>query len=299
MSVDIREFDPSTDLPDVLAIGRRTPEFAAGEHILFWSGEILEAWRRRGGGPMLVALDSHVRMVGFLLATVHPSGIATLENIHVADHARRQGVAGALLEGFEWRSRLAGASVLRSFGHTSNVAVSRLLAGRGYVDAVRVHWCSGAPAAMIARESLCLPSTLEFRPLSPDKVNRAWLADARDEGLANGLNCCDRATAMSRLLAYADVLLGAFRRGRLMGLAAVSVHEPTSKATIESIVTASVWEDAGGLAAFVGATLPLLAERGVAYVTAHPSVDAPAMVEHLMAAGFARQREFQLQSKAC
>lgn len=298
MRVTITDLSLADHLHAVLDAGSKTPEFAVGENTLFWSADVLTSWRRLEGGPMLVALDSHRAVVGFLLSTFQRTGIATIENIRVAHYTRGRGVASALIDEFERRACSAGMGLARSFGHVSNVAVSRLLTKRGYQDAGITWWCSGSPHAMVPSRETLSREAMETRLVPPSNVDAAWLADCIDSGLASGAVRGLGMTDIERLLTSADMVHGAFSEQRLVGLAVASAHEPTGKGTIESIVTAQATVESFVVESLVRSVVRDAAEQGIRYLTAHPVTAAAVLVETLVASGFVKQRCFRLQSKA-
>lgn len=299
MRVIIDDFSIADHLAVVLQAGKNTPEFAVGEETLFWSADVLASWQNLAGGPMLVAIDWHGEIVGFLLSTFQGTGVATIENILVAQVNRRQRVASALLDEFERRASAAAMRCIHSFSHVSNEAVSRLLARRGYHDLGIAKWCSGNPQAMLSSRdaSLYRYEAMEIRPMPPQDVDEAWIAGSHDSGLAGGAGCLVGIPAKGWLFTSADMLHGAFWEQRLVGLATTSVHQPTSKATIESIVLAQALGKLPAVEALVGAVVCAVAERGIRYLTAYPAAAVPLLLKKLVEAGFVEQRSFRLHSK--
>ena len=126
-SVTIEDFCTEKHLVYIMQAGRNTQEFATGNEIIFWSEEALKNWAMGKDGSMLVAINQDMEILGFLLAIFDKERIATLENIHVREGFRRQGIASKLLNEFENRAIRVGIKILRSFCHTTNTAMSNLL----------------------------------------------------------------------------------------------------------------------------------------------------------------------------
>ncbi len=297
MTVTIKDMCLADHLNAVLDAGCKTPEFAVGVKTLFWSADILASWQRQEGGPMLVALDPYGAVVGFLLSTFQRTGIATIENIRVDHDARRRGIASALTDEFERRACAAGMGLVRSFGHVSNAAVFQLLMKRGYRDAGITQWCSGSPRAMIPSWVTLHYNEMETRQVPASDVDPAWFADCHDSFLESSAILDLGIADFKRLFTSADIVHGAFSDQRLVGLVAASVHEPTGKGTIESVVAAKATDEFRIIESLVRSVVRDTAEQGIRYLTAHPVATATVLMETLVAAGFVKQRCFRLMSK--
>lgn len=299
MDFIIDDFSISDHLAAVLHAGKKTPEFAVGQETIFWSSDILSSWLNKSGGPMLVAIDCHGSIVGFLLSTFQNGGVATIENILVTNANRRRRIATAMLDVFERRARDAAMMYIHAFSHASNEAVTRLLAEREYQDLGVAQWCSGNPRAMLSSED-CVSyrhEELEIRHIVPQDVDEAWMLGCDDIGLVGSIEYPFTRPANNGLFNAADTVHGAFLGTRLVGVATTSLHEPTSKATIESIAVMRGLSKLPVLECLVRAVIRAVAERGIMYLTAYPAAALPLLVNKLVDAGFVQQRPFRLHSK--
>ncbi len=299
MSVIVNDLDIDKHLASVLAIGRRTPEFAVGERVLFWPNEILTGWRSQEKGALLVALDQRSGvLVGFLLSTFLNNKIATVENIYVEQSARRKGIASVLLDAFEHRARDAGMRAFRSFVHISNDAMSHLLMRRGYGNVTRTHWCSCRPDAITSRRTSppeMAGSVVRF--VQMEDIDATWLAGACDRGLANGTSGRDHHSGPLLPFECADVLAAVFQDESPIGLLAVSIHEGTSKATIESIISSPSISDPVVADSLLTSAMKAIAGQNIQCVTAHPVIGKTELLERLVSLGFIQHRPFLLCSK--
>src|SRR3989338_8412589 len=128
-----------------MQVGQNTQDFATGDKIIFWSEEALQNWAMEKDGSMLVAINQKMEIAGFLLAIFCKEQIATLENIHVREGCRKQGIASKLLNEFENRATRVGVKTLRSFCHTTNTAMSSLLTRHHYSEGIWTQWYVNQP----------------------------------------------------------------------------------------------------------------------------------------------------------
>jgi GNAT superfamily N-acetyltransferase len=300
MMLDIKDFCIEKHLSRVLEVGRKTSEFATGEEIVFWPPDVLRLWSEQAGGPMLVATNQHSGMIGLLFATFHEAGIATIENLYVADGFRRQGIANRLLDEFESRAVDARMKMIRSFSHATNAAVSRLLLQRGYSEGVLTQWCVWKPQTMnLVRMSRPIEG-ISVRQIQPSDLDGAGCDALQDSGLAYEAPGGDCANLRDWLLGSNQIVYGAFYNQRLVGLIVASIHNPTSKATIERILIAHPSAATSIVELILFPLLRDLAVRGIFYVIAHPSIEETGqqgLIVHLGLLGFEKRRIFKVHSK--
>ena len=300
MTLNIKDFCIEEHLSRVMEVGRKTVEFATGEEIVFWPPDALRLWSAQAGGPMLVAMNQHSGMIGFLFATLHEAGIATLENLYVADGFRRQGIANRLLDEFESRAVGAHMKTIRSFGHVTNAAISRLLIQRGYSEGVLTQWCVGRPQTMNWVSKRPLNERISVRRTQPLDLDGAGCVALLDDGVAYDAPCGDCVKLTDWLLCSDQIVYGAFHDQRLVGLVVASIHEPTNKATIERILVAHPSAASSIVELLLLPLLRDLAVRGVSCITAHPSIEetgVPGLIETLVLLGFEKRRIFRVHSK--
>ena len=117
---DRRQLDIIRDL------GIVTPEFTAGDTVIFWPLETLQSWYESDAGAMLVALSDTSEIVGYALATYHGSKIATFENLQVLSEWRGTGIGHRLISALESDAQLAGMEFVRTLFKVANDPIASL-----------------------------------------------------------------------------------------------------------------------------------------------------------------------------
>jgi len=291
-SVTIEDFCTEKHLAYIMQTGQNTQEFATGDEIIFWSEEALKNWAVKKDGSMLVAINQKKEIVGFLLAIFEKGRTATLENIYVGEGFRKQGIASKLLNEFENRATRVGIKTLRSFCHTTNIAMSNLLARHHYSEGILTQWYVSQPklANYGSKEG-----GFQIKKMGISDVGQAMYANFLSI-LISDLNHQDTPS-----LDLAQVIHGAFLNNSLVGLITVSAHKPTSKATIERIFIDRSKEASTVIKSLILSSAKYLAMQDISCVTIHPfternvSLDLMASLDTL---GFKKRRVFVMNLKS-
>lgn len=296
MEDDIRNINVASDLAQIRMFGRSVKEFSVGAHTEFWPESVIKTWSFTEAGPMLVAVDSRNRVVGFLLSAFCGNGVTTIENIYIDKMSRGRGLASAMLYRAEKHAVRSAASLLRSLNHEDNNAMSHLMNKQGYGHGGVVYWCAGTPKSMEPKQATQTSATQYVRPVTLGiDINVSWLRNARCQGLVGPST--SEYSLLSELVGGADILLGVSRSGDLVAVVATSIHGPTGKATIELVASTRDPRAEPSFAALLQETVHVLKERGVAYVVAYPQVDDHELATQLIAAGFTLHRKFEIRWK--
>lgn len=291
-SVTIEYFCPKKHLAYVMQAGQRTKEFATGDKIIFWSEEALQNWATERNGSMLVAINQKMEIVGFLLAIFDEGRIATLENIHVREDFRKQGVASKLLNEFENRAARVGIKTLRSFCHTTNTGMSNLLTQHHYFEGILTQWCVNQPKLLNCESE---KGECQIKRISIGDVDQATYANFLSI-LISDLNHQDTPS-----LDLAQVIHGAFLNDCLVGLITVSAHKPTSKATIERIFIDRSKEASMVIRSLISSSAKYLAVQDISFVTIHPFTEINVsldLITSLDTLGFKKRRVFIMNLKS-
>lgn len=290
--VTIEDFCTEKHLAYVMQAGCNTQEFATGDKIIFWSEETLKNWAAEKDGSMLVAINQDMEIVGFLLAIFGKEKIATLENIHVREGFRKQGIASKLLNEFENRATRVGIKTLRSFCHTTNTAMYNLLTQHHYSEGILTQWYVNQPKLVN-----CGSGEGGF------KIKRISIADVGEAMYANFLSILisDLNHQDTPSLDSAQIIHGAFLNETFVGLITASADKPTSKATIERIFIDRSKEASTVIKSLILSLTKYLAMQDISCVTIHPfternvSLDLMASLDTL---GFKKRRVFVMNLKS-
>ncbi|PIT87395.1 MAG: hypothetical protein COU31_03125 [Candidatus Magasanikbacteria bacterium CG10_big_fil_rev_8_21_14_0_10_40_10] len=291
-SVTIENFCTEKHLAYIMQAGQNTQEFATGDEIIFWSGEALKNWAAEKDGSMLVAINQDMEIVGFLLAIFDEGRTATLENIHVRESFRKQGIASKLLNEFENRAARVGMKKLRSFCHTTNTAMSNLLIRHHYSEGILTQWYVSQPSLVNCGSE---ESGFQIRKINIGDVDQITYANFSSI-LISDLDHQDTPS-----LDLAQIIHGAFLNGSLVGLMTASAHKPTSKATIERIFIDRSKEASTVIKSLILSSAKYLAMQDISCVTIHPfteknvSLDLMALLDAL---GFKKRRVFVMNLKS-
>lgn len=291
-SVTIEDFCTEKHLAYIMQAGQNTQEFATGDEIIFWSEEALQNWATEKDGSMLVAINQKMEIVGFLLAIFDKKRIATLENIHVREGFRKQGIASKLLNEFENRATRVGIKTLRSFCHTTNTAMSSLLTRHHYSEGILTQWYVGQPKLVNCGSK---EDRFQIKRISIGGIDEAMYANFLSI-LISDLNHQDTPS-----LDLAQVIHGAFLNDSLVGLITTSAHKPTSKATIERIFIDRSKEASAVIRSLILSSAKYLAMQDISCVTIHSfternvSLDLMASLDTL---GFKKRRVFVMNLKS-
>jgi ribosomal protein S18 acetylase RimI-like enzyme len=290
--VAIEDFCVEKHLAYIMQAGLNTQEFATGDKIIFWSEGDLKNWAAEKNGSMLVALNQDMEILGFLLAIFDGERIATLENIHVREGFRKQGIASKLLNEFENRAIRAGIKTLRSFCHTTNTAMSNLLTQHHYSEGILTQWYVNQPKLVNCESE---EGGFQIKKIGISDVGQAMYANFLSI-LISDLNHQD-----TPILDFAQVIHGAFLNDSLVGLVTTSAHKPTSKATIERIFIDRSKEASVVIKSLILSSAKYLAMQDISCVTIHPfteinvSLDLMASLDTL---GFKKRRVFVMNLKS-
>lgn len=290
--VTIGDFCVEKHLAYVMQAGLSTQEFATGDKIIFWSEEDLKNWAAEKDGSMLVALNQDTEIVGFLLAIFDEGTTATLENIHVREGFRKQGIASQLLNEFENRATRAGIKKLRSFCHTTNTVMSNLLTRHHYSEGILTQWYVNQPKLVNCGS---VEDEFQIKKIGMGDVDQATYTDFSSI-LISDLNHQDTPS-----LDLAQIIHGAFLNESLVGLITASAHKPTSKATIERIFIDRSKEASKIIKSLILSSAKYLATQDISCVTIHPfternvSLDLMASLDTL---GFKKRRVFVMNLKS-
>jgi uncharacterized protein len=274
MKVRIEDFSAVKHLPQVIEAGSATTEFATGDKIVFWSPEILKTWSQENGGAMLVAVNQRLEMIGFLLATFHESGIATLENIFVSVDFRGLGVGSILLDEFEGRAATAGMTRIRSFGHVTNEAISKLLVHRGYSEGILTQWYTGKPRAIKLATTKLVEGDFSVRRLQHSDLEELDAYESLGSNTSYAAPCSESVSIVDWLSGSSQITYGAFRNDDPIGFVVVSIHAPTEKATIERVVVSDTHDASQTIESLLLSALRDSAMDKVNSLTAHPLVES-------------------------
>ncbi|HEY4512378.1 MAG TPA: GNAT family N-acetyltransferase [Candidatus Paceibacterota bacterium] len=289
--VTVRDFCMEKDLTYVMRVGRNTQEFATGEEIIFWSEETLSNWAKEKDGSMIVAVDQDAGIAGFLLATFSKGGVATLENIHVRENFRRQGIASKLLSEFEKHAVKADMKILRSFCHTTNTVMSHLLAQHHYSEGVLTQW--------YVNQLGLINSELKKDGVRVKQIHTTDISETQYAQFLSVL-ISDINHKNTPCLDSAQVIHGAFLEESLVGLITASIHKPTSKATIERIFVAQSTVASAIIESLILSLTEYLARQGTSCVTIHPFIEKDGsldLITSLDVLGFKKRRAFMMNSK--
>lgn len=290
-SIVIEDFCTERHLSHVMNAGKNTREFATGKEIIFWSEEALTNWSQEKDGSMIVAVNQNLEVVGFLFATFSKGGIATLENIHVGENFRRQSIASKLLDKFESRATKVGMKILRSFCHTTNMAMSNLLARHRYSEGVLTQWYVIQPEFINSEPSKSGIQTRQVRATDINKIQYTEFLSV----LISDMN-----EANTPCLDSAHIIHGAFFDGSLAGLITASVHEPTNKATIERIFVTQSKETSAIIESLMLSMAKDLVIQGISCITIHPLIEKNVsldLITSLDVLGFKKRRVFIMNTK--
>ncbi len=287
----IENFCAETHLSYVMNAGRNTQEFATGKEIIFWSDVALTNWSQEKDGSMIVAVNQNLEVVGFLFATFSKGGIATLENIHVGENFRRQSIASKLLDEFERRATKVGMKILRSFCHTTNTAMLNLLAQHHYSEGVLTQWYVIQPEFINSEFPKAEIQTKQVRAKDINEVQYAeFLSILISDMNYRNTPCLDSA----------QIIHGAFFGKSLVGLITASVHEPTSKATIERIFVTQSKETSAIIESLILSMTKCLSIQSISCVTIHPLIKKDTsldLITSLDVLGFKKRRAFIMNTK--
>ncbi|MEF8700829.1 MAG: GNAT family N-acetyltransferase [Candidatus Accumulibacter sp. UW20] len=289
--VIVRDFCTEKHLAYVMHVGRNTQEFATGEEIVFWSEETLKNWANEKDGSMIVAVDQDMEVAGFLFAIFSKGKVATIENIHVKKHFRRQGIASRLLSEFEKHSVEAGMRMLRSFCHVTNEAMTALLAKNNYSEGVLTQW--------YVNKLDFINSELKKKEVIVKQIQMYDIKKAQYSQFLSVL-ISDMESRNIPCLDSAQVIHGAFIKESLVGLITASIHELTGKATIERIFVAQATVVSAIIESLVLSLTEYLARQGASCVTIHPFIEKYGLLDltiSLDMLGFKRRRAFIMKSK--
>lgn len=291
-SLVIEDFCAEKHLAYVMQAGRNTQEFATGDEIIFWSEEALKNWATEKDGSMLVAINQKMEIVGFLLAIFDKERIATLENIHVREGFRRQGIASKLLNEFESRATRAGIKTLRSFCHITNTAMSNLLNQHHYSEGILTQWYVNQPKLVNCGSE---EDEFQIKKISISDVDQVTYANFSSI-LISDLNHQNTPSFDS-----AQIIHGAFLNESLIGLITVSAHKPTSKATIERIFVDRSKEASTIIKSLILSSAKYLAMQDISCVTIHPFTERNVSLDlmtSLDTLGFKKRRVFVMNFKS-
>lgn len=294
--IQIDDVKNAAQLRKIRVLGLRTPEFAAGERVLFWPLETLSSWLTNAGGPLLVAMDDHLKIVGFLLGTFHGVGIATIENIHVVARWRRRGIARMLIGEFEKRASDARMTTLRSLCHEANAAGAAVLDRCDYRRGSRTAWLSCRVEHDAGLIQYRVPVGLSVRKAMSQDIAAVTRLTRRHHWLPWGLT--PQAFPLIDWMARSDcTVCAAFDGAKMVGLGIISVHQAVCKASIECLGVIPSSKDTSELCALMVALLGETVGSEATYISAHPDELAVSEITSLVAAGFVRQRTFVPYSK--
>jgi len=84
------------DIQGVMKMGKEAPGSAVTEETSFWTEEELKNWIKNSNDPLIIA-QVNDEIAGFILATIHPSLTATINNIIVKEEYQGKSIGTQLL----------------------------------------------------------------------------------------------------------------------------------------------------------------------------------------------------------
>lgn len=291
------DFNTSKHMEELVKIGNKTSSFAAGKKIIFWSPEILTKWKEKNSGPMLIVLDSKQNLRGFLLATFHISGIATLENIYVDTDFRREGIATRLLQCFENLAVKNKMKIIRTFSQNANKSMETFLRRNNYSIGIKTRWFSVNPNCVFSPTLINL-SNVNIRKLTPIDLTKVIEFLNYNSLHTGGIIFNPKIKFADWIESSNNSLYGAFSSSNnILSLIIVSVYESLQKATIDYFGCKRKYFKSHFLEMLFSFIVKSNKLRNITYLSIHPPINKQYINKILTPLGFEKKNIFKAYSK--